>query len=191
MKSEKTENVSLSVVSDYATLWTVVCQAPLSMEFSRQEYWNVLPFPPPGVLLDPGLPHRRQILYYLSHQGSPTTPPLQNCQSRGLESSRVVEQSRCRRWCLERPRKRKNGFSFIREQSSSCLVPFHLLLFLVIFSFLCGPTFRAHTVSQSCPTLCNPLDCSSADSSVRGISQARILEWVAISSSRISFLSRD
>ena len=34
-------------------------------------------------------------------------------------------------------------------------------------------------VAQSCPTLCNPLDCSSADSSVRGISQARILEWVA------------
>ena len=38
MKSEKTENVSLSVVSDCVTLWTVVCQAPLSMEFSRQEY---------------------------------------------------------------------------------------------------------------------------------------------------------
>ena len=38
---------------------------------------------------------------------------------------------------------------------------------------------------QSCPTLCNPLDCSLPDSSVRGILQARILEWVAMSSSRI------
>ena len=32
------------------TLWTVICQAPLSMEFSRQEYWSGLPFPTPGDL---------------------------------------------------------------------------------------------------------------------------------------------
>ena len=36
-------------------------------------------------------------------------------------------------------------------------------------------------VSQSCPTLCNPVDCSLPGSSVNGILQARILEWVAIS----------
>ena len=35
------------------TLWTVTCQAPLSMGFSRQEYWSGLPFPPPGDLPDP------------------------------------------------------------------------------------------------------------------------------------------
>ena len=34
-------------------------------------------------------------------------------------------------------------------------------------------------VAQSCPTLCNPMDCSPPGSSVPGISQARILEWVA------------
>ena len=39
-------------------------------------------------------------------------------------------------------------------------------------------------VAQSCPTLCNTMDCIWPDSSVHGISQARILEWVAISSSR-------
>ena len=32
------------------TLWTVACQAPLSMGFSRQEYWSGLPCPPPGDL---------------------------------------------------------------------------------------------------------------------------------------------
>ena len=32
------------------TLWTAACQAPLSMEFSRQQYWNGLPFPPPGEI---------------------------------------------------------------------------------------------------------------------------------------------
>ena len=44
---------------------------------------------------------------------------------------------------------------------------------------------------QSCPTLCNPMDCSLLDSSVHGIPQARILEWVAISSSRGSSPPRD
>ena len=39
-------------------------------------------------------------------------------------------------------------------------------------------------VAQSCPTLCDPMDCSPPDSSVHGILQARILEWVAISFSR-------
>ena len=34
------------------TPWTVACQAPLSLEFSKQEYWNRLPFPSPGDLSD-------------------------------------------------------------------------------------------------------------------------------------------
>ena len=37
------------------TPWTVSRQAPLSMGFSRQEYWSGLPFPPPGDLPDPGM----------------------------------------------------------------------------------------------------------------------------------------
>ena len=35
--------------------WTVACQAPLSMGFSRQEYWSELPIPSPGDLPDPGV----------------------------------------------------------------------------------------------------------------------------------------
>ena len=46
-------------------------------------------------------------------------------------------------------------------------------------------------VTQSCLTLCNPIDCSSPGSSVHGISQARMLKWVAISSSRGSSRPRD
>ena len=38
-----------------ATLWTVACQAPLSMGFSRQEYWSGLPRTPPGDLPHPGM----------------------------------------------------------------------------------------------------------------------------------------
>ena len=43
-----------SIMSNSATPWTVALQAPLSMGFSRQEYWSGLPFPPPGNLPDMG-----------------------------------------------------------------------------------------------------------------------------------------
>ena len=46
-------------------------------------------------------------------------------------------------------------------------------------------------VTQSCPTLCNPMDCSPPGSSVHGILQARILEWVAISFPRGFSQSRE
>ena len=49
---------SLSRVQLFATLWTVVYQAPLSMGFSRQEYWSGLPFPSPADLPDPGIEPR-------------------------------------------------------------------------------------------------------------------------------------
>ena len=67
--------VVLSRVRPSATPWTVAHQAPLSTGLSRQEYWSELPFPSPGDLPNPasnlGLPHCRQILYQLSHKGSP------------------------------------------------------------------------------------------------------------------------
>ena len=45
-------------MSNSATPWTVAHQAPPSMEFSRLEYWNGLPFPSPGDLPDPGIEPR-------------------------------------------------------------------------------------------------------------------------------------
>ena len=44
-----------SCVRFFATLWTVACQAPLFMGFSRQEYWGGLPCPSQGDLPDPGI----------------------------------------------------------------------------------------------------------------------------------------
>ena len=44
----------LSHVRLFVTLWTIAHQAPLSMGFSRQEYWSGFPCPPPGDLSDPG-----------------------------------------------------------------------------------------------------------------------------------------
>ena len=52
-KVEKKKVKSLSHVQLFATPWTLAYQAPLSMGFSRQEYWSGLPFPSPGDLPDP------------------------------------------------------------------------------------------------------------------------------------------
>ena len=48
-------SLPLSLVGLSVTPWIVARQAPLSMEFSGQEYWNGLPLPPPGDLSDPGM----------------------------------------------------------------------------------------------------------------------------------------
>ena len=47
--------LSRSVVSNSVSPWTVAHQAPLSIGFSRQEYWSGLPFPSPEDLPDPGI----------------------------------------------------------------------------------------------------------------------------------------
>ena len=63
----------------FVTPWTIAHKAPLSIGFSRQEYWSGLLYPPPGDLpnlgIEPTSPvwrnlHCRQILYLLSHWGS-------------------------------------------------------------------------------------------------------------------------
>ena len=53
---------SLTRVQLFATPGTVAYQAPLSMGFSRQEYWSGLPFPSPGELPDPGIKPRSPAL---------------------------------------------------------------------------------------------------------------------------------
>ena len=63
-------------------------------------------------------------------------------------------------------KKKKSHLSFLLLQMSHCVC--------------------VRSVVQSCPTLCDPMDCSLSASSVHGIFQARILEWVAISSSKKS-----
>ena len=124
----------------FATLWTVSCQAPLSMGFRRQEYWSGLPFPSPGDLPDPGI--------------KPTS--LIFCIGRQV-------------------------FFFFFTTSANWEVLFN-------------PESESKTeseVTQSCPTLCNPTDYSLPGSSVHGIFQARVLEWVAIAFSRGSSWPRD
>ena len=58
-----------------ATLWAVACQAPLSMGFSRQEYWSGLPCPPPGDLPNPGIEPRSPTLQVDSLPAEPPGKP--------------------------------------------------------------------------------------------------------------------
>ena len=120
----ESEVKSLSYVWLYVTPWTVVCQAPLSMGFSRQ-YWSGLPFPSPGDL-------------FLT-QGMIPGP---------LHAGRLFTV-----WAT-----------------------------------------REAPESVSCSVLSDslwPMDCSPPGSSVHGVLLARILEWIAIPSSRGSSPPRD
>ena len=70
----------LSVMADSATPWTVARQAPLSLGFPRQEYWNGLPFPLPGIFpiqgLNSHLLHLQADSLPLSHLGNPNQAML-------------------------------------------------------------------------------------------------------------------
>ena len=105
---------SFSHVRLCATPKMAAHQAPLSTEFSRQEYWSGLPCPSPGDIISPGI--------------EPRSPSL---------------------------------------QADSL------------------PSAAAAKSLQSCPTLCDPIDGSPPGSSVPGVLQARVLEWVAISFSTL------
>ena len=61
------------------TLWTVARQAPLSMGFSRQEYWNGLPFPSPGDLPNPGIELGSPVLQADSLPSEPPGNPYYKC----------------------------------------------------------------------------------------------------------------
>ena len=62
-------------MSNSMTLWTAAPQAPLSMGFSRQEYWSGLPFPPPRDLPNPGIELVSQHLLHWQVDYLPLEPP--------------------------------------------------------------------------------------------------------------------
>ena len=77
-KVKKQKCKLVSCVWLFVIPWTVACQAPPSMEFSRKEYWSGYPFLSSGDLPEPeinlGLPHCKPILYYPSHQSVLKSP---------------------------------------------------------------------------------------------------------------------
>ena len=71
--------LSLSRVWLFATPWTVARQAPLSMGFSRQEYWSGLPLPSPGVLSNPGIKPASPALLMILYRWAPREAQVLEC----------------------------------------------------------------------------------------------------------------
>ena len=129
-----------------------------------------------------GLPHCKQILYYLSHEGSRSFCPLTSIKLCSLGTSHPI----CSLLLF---------YSFLVSSLASptkCLTSRDFQVSTLNYNFIsppCSPGIHIHCqvkVAQSCLTLCNPMDYT-----VPGILQARILEWVAFPFSRGSFQPRD
>ena len=160
----------LSHVQLFATPWTVAHQAPLSMGFSRQQYWSGLPLPSPRDLSDPGI--------------KPGSPAL---QADALPSEPSGTPSTCKVWWQRTPLwNQRNMVQSLTLLWKSCYSSLHSPInwtqhvthILFDKQYICGSD------TQSCPTLCDLMDYSPPGSSVGEILQARMLEWVAIPSSR-------
>ena len=148
-----------------ATLQTVTHQAPLSMEFSRQEYWSGFPFPSPGDLPNPGI---KPGFPALQANSLPSEPPPESpaLEDRFLNTGPPGNSPKT----FSKVRKLQAWTHYIYTYMSMCMCVL---------------------VAQSCPTLCDSSDCNSPGSSVHGILQATVLEWVAMPSSRGSSWPRD
>ena len=121
--------------------------------------------------LNPCLPHCRWILYQLSHKGGPR---ILEWVAYPFSSESSQHRNRMGVYCIA------GGFFTnwaIREDPSE--------------EIDIKTRESEGEVTQLCPTLCDPMDCSLPGSFVHGIFQARILEWVAISFSRRSSPLRD
>ena len=101
---------SLSRVWLFATPWTVASQAPLSMGFSRQEFWSGLPFPSPGDLPNPGIEPQSPALQADALSSEPPGKPhLRLPQSESLKigpRTWILPRSpswSSQRWILDHP----------------------------------------------------------------------------------------
>ena len=106
----------LSRVRLFATPWTVAYQAPLSMEFSRQEYWSGLPFPSPGDLPDLGIEPGSPSLQADSLPSEPPEKPHFTKAAAQIDSSNALLLFSIASSCLQRNNARLGAPSEI----SSC-----------------------------------------------------------------------
>ena len=175
----------------FVTLWTIAHQAPLSMGFSRQEYWSGLPCPPPGNLPNSGIKPESLMSPTLAGRFLTTRPgSLLAREVRGphllilikllVDTLSLFKSSVC-----------VAKFTGLIPLTSLLLFFGHLKGYAQGFeingqncNMVCECMHCACSVDQSCPILCNLMDCSPPGTSVNGIFQARILEWVVISYSR-------
>ena len=171
------------------------------MAFSEQEYWSGLPCNLRIEPASPGLLHCRRILYLLSHNGSPTD----SVPTKKVTCLRSIHPEDSPDTVLDIITLLLGFYSKVKISESMfvyfvCYLNGTLEWVIVACTqfaiFWLGDQLaflevRWGEVTQSCPTLCNPVDCNLLGFSVHGILQARILEWIAISFSRGSSQPRD
>ena len=110
-------------------------------------------------------------------------PLAKSCQCRGLENASYSCQPLCGK---DQSRRSKDLKAAVRTGSGSFISSQRSSLSLRMCMYVC-----CAKLLQSCPSLCDPMDCSPPGSTVHGILQVRILEWVAMPSSRRSSSPRD
>ena len=132
-----------SHVQLFVTLWTVTHQAPLSMGFSRQEYWRVLPCPPPGDLPNPG---------------TEPTPLMSPALAGGFFTTSVtwvVQKSR-----IQLPVQKTRGgcLGYLHTPSDCSLCPGQCNLILSLHAVPQAPlvSLPSHTALWSPPTCLHP-----------------------------------
>ena len=145
--------------------WTVSCQAPLSMKFSRKEYQIGLLCPPPGYLPDPRIEPETPVSLHWQSGSLPLAPPEKPLYVHATAKSLQSCPTLCDPLDGSPP-----GSPFWDSPGKNTGVGCHFLL-------QCMKVKSESEVAQSCPTLSDPMDCSPTGSSVHGIFQARVLEW--------------
>ena len=178
------------------TLWTVPQQIPLSMGFSRQEYWSGLPCPFPGNLPNSGIETACLVCPALAGGFIITVPPGTPPMGHGLLLiltdwiHLAIDEYWCHLWhfhCWS-----VLCFAFCHTDRAIAIDIDHVFSILHWWKFVINKLIEEATESsQSCPTLCDPMDCSPPGSLSLGILQTRILESVAMPSSRESSQLRD
>ena len=155
----------VSHVQIFGVSWTVAHQAPLSMEFSKQEYWNY----------SKGSSQARDqtCISPVSWIGRRFPLPLAPPRKPWAACTHFISELCCfscvrlctTPWMTAHQSPLSLGFS---KQERWSGLPFSSTMH----------ESEKSEVAQLCPTLSDPMDCSLPDSSVHGIFQARVLEWV-------------
>ena len=152
-------------VSDSATPWTVAHQPPLSMGFSRQEYWRGLPCLPPGDLFDPGIKPASLAAPALASRfftAEPSGKPFPHHSTKRFFNSSWTSYNLTQLWlclpsdCIGRQSPKR------LHPSQATILGCHLGFWPTDERFqLSPPCCRCCcSIMKSCLTLCDPTDCS-------------------------------
>ena len=136
---------SLSHVRFFATSWTVACQAPPFMAFSRQEYWSGLPFPSPGYLPDPGIEPRSA----LQADALPSEAPEKHGPLKSYwiipPALLVLQFAENRSWDFS-----SSLILWDNSNSTSFFIPVYMLLVLFLWRSLVNTLHRCNLFGWSC-----------------------------------------